>query len=73
MMQKQYKDFKEEQTINVNKNIEYLREETQNYTTTTTEAKINIKNVRIIKLLYNRKIPNHKQNLKKLIYLIFKI
>ena len=47
-MQKQYNDFKEEQTINVNKNIEYLREETQNYTATTTEAKINIKNVRII-------------------------
>ena len=63
-MQKQYNDFKEEQTINVNKNIEYLSEETQNYTATTTEAKINIKNVRIIKLLYNRKILILKQNLK---------
>ena len=63
-MQKKYNDFKEEQTINVNKNIEYLREETQNYTATTTEAKINIKNVRIIKLLYNRKILILKQNLK---------
>lgn len=63
-MQKQYNDFKEEQTINVNKNIEYLREETQNYTATTTEAKIKIKNVRIIKLLYNRKILILKQNLK---------
>ncbi len=72
-MQKQYKDFKEEQTINVNKNIEYLSEETPNYIATTTEAKINIKNVRIIKLLYNRKIPILKQNLKKIIYLIFKI
>ena len=70
MMQKQYKDFKEEQTINVNKNIEYLREETQNYTTTTTEAKINIKNVRIIKLLYNRKILILKQNLKNQIFKI---
>ncbi len=63
-MQKKYNDFKEEQTINVNKNIEYLSEETQNYTATTTEAKINIKNVRIIKLLYNRKILILKQNLK---------
>jgi hypothetical protein len=69
-MQKQYNDFKEEQTINVNKNIEYLREETQNYTTTTTEAKINIKNVRIIKLLYNRKILILKQNLKNQIFKI---
>lgn len=73
MMQKQYKDLKEEKTIKVNKNIEYLSEETPNYITTTTEAKINIKNVRIIKLLYNRKIPILEQNLKKLIYLIFKI
>ena len=63
-MQKKYNDFKEEQTINVNKNIEYLSEETQNYTATTTEAKIIIKNVRIIKLLYNRKILILKQNLK---------
>ena len=69
-MQKQYNNFKEEQTINVNKNIEYLREETQNYTTTTTEAKINIKNVRIIKLLYNRKILILKQNLKNQIFKI---
>jgi hypothetical protein len=69
-MQKQYNDFKEEQTINVNKNIEYLREETQNYTTTTTEAKINIKNVRIIKLLFNRKILILKQNLKNQIFKI---
>ena len=69
-MQKQYNDFKEEQTINVNKNIEYLREETQNYTATTTEAKINIKNVRIIKLLYNRKILILKQNLKNQIFKI---
>ena len=67
-MQKQYKDFKEEQTINVNKNIEYLSEETSNYIATTTEAKINIKNVRIIKLLYNRKILNIKQNLKNQIF-----
>jgi uncharacterized protein (UPF0297 family) len=43
MMQKQYKDLKEEKTIKVNKNIEYLSEETPNYITTTTEAKINIK------------------------------
>ena len=69
-MQKQYNDFKEEQTINVNKNIEYLREETQNYTATTTEAKINIKNVRIIKLLYNRKILILKQNMKNQIFKI---
>ena len=69
-MQKQYNDFKEEQTINVNKNIEYLREETQNYTATTTEAKINIKNVRIIKLLFNRKILILKQNLKNQIFKI---
>ena len=69
-MQKQYKDFKEEQTINVNKNIEYLSEETQNYIATTTEAKINIKNVRIIKLLYNRKILILKQNLKNQIFKI---
>ena len=63
-MQKQYNDFKEEQTINVNKNIENLTEETSNYITTSTEAKINIKNVRIINLLYNRKILILKQNLK---------
>lgn len=69
-MQKQYIDFKEEQTINVNKNIEYLSEETQNYTATTTEAKINIKNVRIIKLLYNRKILILKQNMKNQIFKI---
>lgn len=69
-MQKQYNDFKEEQTINVNKNIEYLREETQNYTATTTEAKINIKNVRIIKLLFNRKILILKQNMKNQIFKI---
>ena len=69
-MQKQYNDFKEEQTINANKNIEYLSEETQNYTATTTEAKINIKNVRIIKLLYNRKILILKQNLKNQIFKI---
>ena len=69
-MQKQYNDFKEEQTINVNKNIEYLSEETPNYITTTTEAKINIKNVRIIKLLYNRKILILKQNLKNQIFKI---
>ena len=69
-MQKKYNDFKEEQTINVNKNIEYLSEETQNYTATTTEAKINIKNVRIIKLLYNRKILILKQNLKNQIFKI---
>ena len=70
MIQKQYKDFKEEQTINVNKNIEYLSEETPNYIATTTEAKINIKNVRIIKLLYNRKILILKQNLKNQIFKI---
>jgi hypothetical protein len=69
-MQKKYNDFKEEQTINVNKNIEYLSEETQNYTATTTEAKINIKNVRIIKLLYNRKILILKQNMKNQIFKI---
>ena len=69
-MQKKYNDFKEEQTINVNKNIEYLSEETQNYTATTTEAKINIKNVRIIKLLFNRKILILKQNLKNQIFKI---
>ena len=72
-MQKKYNDFKEEQTINVNKNIEYLREETQNYTATTTEAKINIKNVRIIKLLYNRKILILKQNMKNQIFKIILI
>ena len=38
--------------------------------TTTTEAKINIKNVRIIKLLYNRKILILKQNLKNQIFKI---
>jgi uncharacterized protein (UPF0297 family) len=70
MMQKQYKDLKEEKTIKVNKNIEYLSEETPNYITTTTEAKINIKNVRIIKLLYNRKILILKQNLKNQIFKI---
>jgi len=69
-MQKKYNDFKEEQTINVNKNIEYLSEETQNYTATITEAKINIKNVRIIKLLYNRKILILKQNMKNQIFKI---
>ena len=69
-MQKQYNDFKEEQTINVNKNIENLTEETSNYITTSTEAKINIKNVRIIKLLYNRKILILKQNLKNQIFKI---
>ena len=69
-MQKQYNNFKEEQTINVNKNIENLTEETSNYITTTTEAKINIKNVRIIKLLYNRKILILKQNLKNQIFKI---
>ena len=72
-MQKKYNDFKEEQTINVNKNIEYLSEETQNYTATTTEAKINIKNVRIIKLLYNRKILILKQNMKNQIFKIILI
>ena len=69
-MQKQYNNFKEEQTINVNKNIENLTEETSNYITTTTEAKINIKNVRIINLLYNRKILILKQNLKNQIFKI---